>query len=255
MKSFIEYVENKNKSILAGEIVEHLVWQSLFVNPAITLEAVFAEDFGKENTYRFIEAHNTILEAFGDSNGFWGNLWQGAKGLGQSILGTTAAGVGGGMGALGGGAVGAAKGAFGHSGDPESAATVQGGARDGSATGRGWMQQGWDNMKDAWGQQGQAALVDAYRNSIAALDAYAQAVQGMPQLPQFAMPLQEIKKKLEVLSTKMEKTLAGGDAEKPPVQMPRGAKPPVRTAPPNTGSPPVQMPIGSKPPVRTATGG
>jgi len=212
MKSFIEYVENKNRAILEGEIVEHLVLQSLFVNPAITLEAVFEEDFGKENTYRFVEAHNTILEAFGDSQGFWGNLWQGAKGLGQSMLGTAAAGVGGGMGAVGGGAVGAAKGAFGYSGDPDSAATVQGGARDGSVTGRGWMQQGWDKMKDAWSNRGQAALVDAYRNSIAALDAYAQAIQGMPQLSQFPTPLQEIKKKLESLSTEIEKALAGAGA-------------------------------------------
>lgn len=210
MLSFQQYLANKNIDIVANDIVEHLAMQSLWFAPEDTL-AMIASEQNQELAFR---------EAFEGQAGKWGNLWQGIKSGAKAALGTGMAGVGGGLGSAIGGAVGAAKGAFGFSGDTKNPMTVQGGARDGSATGRGMMQSGGAGVQSAWQNRGNAAMVSAYQNSAKALDAYIQSVAK--QAPNMSGDLMKVKMQLEKISKKIEQALQQGQNPQNVMQFPGG---------------------------------
>lgn len=217
MISFQQYLNNKNIDVVANDIVEHLTLQSLWFAPEDTL-AIMASEQNQDLAFR---------EAFEGQAGKWGNLWQGIKSGAKAALGTGIAGVGGSLGGAIGGAVGAAKGAFGLSGDTKSPMTVQGGARDGSVTGRGMMQSGGEGMKSAWQNRGNAAMVSAYQNSVKALDAYIQSVAKAA--PNMSSELMKVKGQLEEISKKIEQALQQGQNPQDVMQFP--AVPPP-SAPP-----------------------
>lgn len=198
MISFQQYVNNKNTDVLCQQIIEHLVLQSLYVQPEETLA-------------RFAASHNqhvSFVEAFQGQSGRFGNLLKGiGSGLG-ALTGTAAAGVGGTLGSAIGGAVGGIKGMFGKSGNSQSDFTVQGGAKAGSQTGRDMMKSGAQGMADAWKNRGNAALVQSYRNSIQALDAYIKTVEK--QVPAMSQELMKVKNNLEQISNNIEQALQQG---------------------------------------------
>lgn len=195
MKTFRDHVNQKNIDIVASQIVEHLTLQSEFFDPFDTLESVFVESYGQENAFLFVEA-------FEGQRGRFGNIFRGLRGAAQSAVGAGVTGVGGGIGSMIGSGIGALKGVVGK-GNPNSQFTVQGGARAGSETGRSMFGGGLDSMKSAFSNMGQAAMVSSYRKSIAALDSYIKAVQGLDN-PDLSKELEALKNNLEQISSNVE---------------------------------------------------
>jgi hypothetical protein len=217
MKTFRDHVNQKNIDIVASQIVEHLTLQSEFFDPFDTLESVFVESYGQENAFLFVEA-------FEGQRGRFGNIFRGLRGVAQSAVGGSAAGVGGSLGSMIGGGVGALKGMFGRSGDPSSQFTVQGGAKAGSQTGRDMFGRGLDSMKSAFANRGQAAMVSSYRKSISALDSYIKAVQGLDN-PELSKELLSLKDKLEQISSNVENHIKSKSGQAAPAPAPAAPAP------------------------------
>lgn len=208
MKTFHQYLESQRLNTLRDNICAGMIHLGVEDYEGFMVEWL-AQEYGVEVAKDLTEAG----EPFAGKSGWWGNLGKGMLGLGQAGIGTGMAGVGGTMGAGIGGTIGAAKGAFGYSGDPSGEFTVQGGGRDGSHTGRSWMGQGWNAVKDAWGNRQDSAIVSAYRNAQSAVDKFAQAVQAHPALSsdtKLVDAMQKMSKYLMSKGKQVDKIMAQG---------------------------------------------
>jgi hypothetical protein len=216
MKTFNEYFELKE----TDELVEDI--SAAMINCGIEdFEQFLGEWLYHEVDEQLGEAYlneaggggyNLKQDAFGKKKGFWGNMWDGIKGAGQAGAGAGAAGVGGAMGGAMGGTVGAAKGAFGQGANGGNM-SVQGGAEQGSVTGRGWMGKGMDAIKGAWGNRHDANLTSVFTNARKAVSKLAAAVSKHPNLStnQNALDkMQKLSNNLERQGRWIEKAMAGG---------------------------------------------
>lgn len=213
MKTFNEYFELKKTDILIEDI------SAAMINCGIEdFEQFLGEWLYYEVDPQLGESYlGEVAPAFTDQQnkkkkGFWGNMWDGIKGAGQAAAGAGAAGVGGTMGAGIGGGVGAAKGAFGRGANGGNM-SVQGGAEQGSVTGRGWMGKGMDAIKGAWGNRHDASLISLFDNARKATSKLANAVGQHPQLsqsPKSNDKMQTLLRNLEVAGRFIEKQMAGG---------------------------------------------
>ena len=196
MKGFQEFVNNSEIDSQLEEILEHLVLQSLYFDPAKTLDHIFTESYGQ-----------TIAEAFEGQGGFLSSIGKGIKGAAQSAFGHAGSALGGTLGALGGGMIGGVPGAIAGAG--------VGSHFGAKAQGADWKTKGWEAMKSAWGGMKKAYLVDSYKRSRAALADYIDAIVKIPEIKDKFKGVNKIRLELERVSKDIEKALATGGTPKP----------------------------------------
>jgi len=200
MRSFIDFIEDRDINQISEEVLHHLAYQSNFVNIYDVLEEIFVAQYGEKNKIH-------IVEAFENQPSAGAQLGRGALGLGKAALGGLGAGLGGLAGGIAGGIGGALGGAyrgmFGGKSEPET----KGGVATGAAPGMRMAKAGMEQAKKSWQKLGMQEMIGKYKIAAKALSDYQMALKNMPNIEGLRKQIIDLKNQLVYVTSNIEKSL------------------------------------------------